>query len=61
MAGKDIVRKYEWTSVPRNSQLREEGPQIIVTSHKLKSNPLQPFIGWYKKSNEMEDGTAGTD
>ena len=61
MAGKDIVRNYDWTSVPRNSPLREEAPQIIVTAHKLKSNQLQQFIGGYINAIEFDDGPAGSD
>ena len=60
MADKDIVRNYDWTSVPTNSGLREEAPKIIVTAHELESNQLQQFIMGYmntiQTASMMADG-----
>tara|TARA_R110002110_G_scaffold22163_1_gene86641 strand:+ start:352 stop:1524 length:1173 start_codon:yes stop_codon:yes gene_type:complete len=61
MAGKDIVRNYDWTSVPRGSGLREEAPKIIATAHKLESNQLQQFIGGYINTIEFDDAPGGAD
>ena len=58
MADKDIVRNYDWTSVPTGSQLREEAPKIIVTAHELESNQLQQFIMGYMNTIQTGDMMA---
>tara|TARA_R110000824_G_scaffold3747_1_gene17827 strand:- start:1537 stop:2667 length:1131 start_codon:yes stop_codon:yes gene_type:complete len=61
MADKDIVRNYDWTSVPRNSPLRGEAPVIIATAHKLESNVLQQFIGGYMNTVKTTKMAGGAD
>tara|TARA_R110000824_G_scaffold115136_4_gene266112 strand:+ start:1811 stop:2917 length:1107 start_codon:yes stop_codon:yes gene_type:complete len=61
MADKDIVRNYDWTSVPRGSGLREEAPKIIATAHKLESNQLQRFISGYLNTIEEPNSAEGSD
>tara|TARA_R100000805_G_C3625887_1_gene135958 strand:+ start:5222 stop:6349 length:1128 start_codon:yes stop_codon:yes gene_type:complete len=66
MADTDIVRNYDWTSVPRNSPLREEAPQAICTAHNLDSNQLQQFVNGYlntvrpasEENSGIDDGIA---
>ena len=56
----DIVRNYDWTSVPRNSALREEAPVAICTAHTLNSNQLQQFVQGYMNTVRFTD-TVGDD
>tara|TARA_R100001129_G_scaffold186428_1_gene178108 strand:- start:1575 stop:2720 length:1146 start_codon:yes stop_codon:yes gene_type:complete len=66
MADTDIVRNYDWTSVPANSPLREEAPQAICTAHNLDSNQLQQFVNGYlntvrpasEENSGIDDGIA---
>lgn len=34
----DIVSGYDWTTIPRNSALREKAPHVILRSYKVKKN-----------------------
>jgi hypothetical protein len=61
MANYDIVREYDWTSVPRNSPLREEAPVAICTAHILENNQLQQFLGGYINTLESIDAPGGAD
>ena len=54
MADFDIVREYDWTSVPRNSPLREEAPCAIVVAHQLDNNQLQQFIDGYLNTIQLD-------
>jgi len=57
----DIVREYDWTSVPRNSPLRDEAPVAICTAHILENNQLQQFLGGYINTLENTDLEPGAD
>jgi len=57
----DIVRDYDWTSVPRNSGLREEAPVAICTAHILENNQLMQFLGGYINTLEALDLRVGQD
>jgi len=57
----DIVRDYDWTSVPRNSGLREEAPVAICTAHILENNQLMQFLGGYINTLEALDLQEGQD
>ena len=62
MADTDIVRNYDWTSVPANSPLREEAPQAICTAHNLDSNQLQQFVNGYLNTvRPASDENSGID
>lgn len=43
----DIVKNYDWTSVPRNVRLREEAPSAYITAYELKYSQLKQFIDGY--------------
>jgi len=43
----DIVKNYDWTSVPRNRKLRDEAPSAYITAYELKYSQLKQFIGGY--------------
>lgn len=34
----NVVKGYDWTSVPRGSELRSKSPQVQLKSYKIKSN-----------------------
>lgn len=34
----NVVKEYDWTSVPRGSELRAKSPQVQLKSYKIKSN-----------------------
>lgn len=55
MANYDIVREYDWTSVPTGSPLREEAPCAIVTAHILENSQLQQFLQGYINTLETVD------
>lgn len=55
MANYDIVREYDWTSVPTGSPLRDEAPCAIVTAHILESSQLQQFLQGYINTLETID------
>ena len=43
----DIVNKYAWTTVAKNSQLRAEAPNAFVTGYELDKSQFQQFIEGY--------------
>ena len=43
----DIVNKYAWTTVAKNSQLRAEAPNAFVTGYLLDKSQFQQFIEGY--------------
>ena len=43
----DLVNKYDWTSVPPNSPLRNEAPAAYVTAYQLQYSQLRSFIDGY--------------
>lgn len=36
----DVVKNYDWTSMPRGSGMRSKAPRVWVKSYKLKSNQV---------------------
>lgn len=36
----NIVKEYDWTSIPRGAELRNKAPKVVVRSYKLKSNSV---------------------
>lgn len=48
MAVFNVVKDYDWTSVPRGSRMRENAPRVMVYSYKIKSseslNRLQNYV-----------------
>lgn len=43
----DIVREYDWTSAPKNSQYRKSAPLVWLTEYKIKSNQILTTINGY--------------
>jgi len=43
----DIVKEYDWTSVARNTKLRDEAPSAYITAYELKFSQLKTFIDGY--------------
>ena len=43
----DIVKEYDWTSVPRTSDLRNEAPSAFITAYELQYSQLRSFIDGY--------------
>lgn len=44
MAKFDVVKEYDWTSMPRGSAMRGKAPRAWVKSYKLKSNQIMHAI-----------------
>lgn len=40
MANYNIIKDYDWTTIPRGAALRSKAPRLLVKSYKLKSNAL---------------------
>ena len=40
MANYNIIKNYDWTTIPRGAELRSKAPKLLVRSYKLKSNAL---------------------
>jgi hypothetical protein len=36
----NIVKDYDWTTIPRGAALRSKAPKVLVRSYKLKSNSI---------------------
>jgi hypothetical protein len=36
----NIVKDYDWTTIPRGADLRNKAPKVLVRSYKLKSNAI---------------------
>lgn len=49
MAKFDIIKDYDWTSIPRGAELRSKAPKVIVRSYKLKSNAVLNRIKNYMR------------
>ena len=43
----DIVKEYDWTSVPRTSDLRNEAPSAYITAYELQYSQLRSFVDGY--------------
>jgi len=43
----DIVKEYDWTSVPRASDLRNEAPSAFITAYELQYSQLRSFVDGY--------------
>ena len=43
----DLVNQYDWTSVARNSPMRNEAPAAYVTAYNLEFSQLRQFIDGY--------------
>ena len=43
----DLVNQYDWTSVARNSPMRNEAPAAYVTAYNLEFSQLRTFIDGY--------------
>lgn len=56
----DIVANYDWTSIPRNSPLREEAPYVEILSFKLNANQIQQaFLSYVEIAKNLN--TSGHD
>jgi hypothetical protein len=40
VANYNIIKNYDWTTIPRGAELRSKAPKLLVRSYKLKSNAL---------------------
>jgi hypothetical protein len=49
MAKYDVVKDYDWTSVPRGSSIRKQAPRVWVKSYKLTTNNIMTAIDNYIK------------
>jgi len=56
MAGPfDVVKDYAWTTVPKESRLRQEAPVANVTSYELKESQLRSFVsGWVNVGDALK-------
>ena len=43
----DVVKDYAWTSIPKNSGLRLEAPNALVTAYELEESQLRAFVSGY--------------
>lgn len=43
----NIVRDYDWTSAPKNSEYRKSAPRVWLTEYKIKSNDILTMLGGY--------------
>ena len=43
----DLVKDYDWTSVPRNAPLRAEAPSAYITAYSMQHSQLRQFIDGY--------------
>ena len=43
----DLVNQYDWTSIARNSPMRNEAPAAYVTAYNLEFSQLRSFIDGY--------------
>ena len=55
MANYNIIKDYDWTTIPRGAALRSKAPRLLVKSYKLKSNALLNRI-----KNYIQVGTAAS-
>lgn len=54
----DIVKNYDWTSVPRNVRLRDEAPSAYITAYELKYSQLKQFIDGYMNVFSPQNSSA---
>jgi hypothetical protein len=55
----DVVKDYDWTSLPRGSGMRKKAPRVWVKSYKLKSNQIMQAIqGFVAIATEGGSGDA---
>tara|TARA_A100001515_G_scaffold139062_1_gene133319 strand:- start:4342 stop:5835 length:1494 start_codon:yes stop_codon:yes gene_type:complete len=54
----DIVRSYDWTSIPKNSQLRNEAPSAYITAYELEYSQLRSFIDGYMNILSPQNSTG---
>jgi hypothetical protein len=55
MANFNVVKDYDWTSVPRGSGLRKDAPKIYVRSYKYTSSESLNRISSYIKATAQSD------
>jgi hypothetical protein len=63
----DVVKEYDWTSVPRGTEVRKTAPRVWVKSYKVNANQLQQTLlnylnlaeGLNKGAKEFYDGMYG--
>jgi hypothetical protein len=51
----NIIKDYDWTTIPRGAPLRSKAPRVLVKSYKLKSNALLNRL-----KNYIQVGTAAS-
>ena len=62
MVNYNIVKDYDWTSVPRNSPLRDETPCANILAYELDNSQLMQFVNGYLNMiqlKETEDAQGG--
>jgi hypothetical protein len=55
MARYNVVKDYDWTSIPRGSDLRNKAPRAWVKSYKLNSNGILKRFRNYYEVLKIED------
>ena len=55
MAKFNVVKEYDWTTIPRGSGLRKKAPKIHVRSYKIKSNEALNRLKSYMEVAEKTD------
>src|SRR6478736_529262 len=58
MAKFDIIKDYDWTSMPRGSGMRSRAPRVWVKSYKLNSNQILQTIKGYIEVVQNASGDA---
>lgn len=58
MGNFNIVKDYDWTSMPRGSAMRSKAPRVVVKSFKIKSNQILQAIQGYLA---LASATSGDD
>lgn len=61
MAIIDVVRDYDWTSIPRGSKLRNRSPYARVKSYKLISNNIMQSINSFVDIAKNSSGSGNAD
>lgn len=55
VANYNVIKEYDWTSVPRGSNLRNEAPKVMVRSYKVNSNLVINRLTSYLEVSETKD------
>lgn len=55
MAKYDVVKNYDWTSIPRGSGLRKKAPRVWVKSYKINSNEALNRLKSYLEVATLSD------